>query len=503
MAHKISKPILLVVLLASLSFGGIAQAQLPAIPAPPMPDFTLETGHPLAQVIIPRLIPILIQDVSPTLGEVTLVPRVTNALLTGMVDALAPYHPTAVGVFTRIERRPQEEWTLHNMNEASLYAAYHSLRGMLPHREAVWVTFLTDFGLDPMVDGMDKTTAAGIGTAAGTGAVAARLHDGMNQMGNYANTTGYAPVNTAYELVDASRWQPAFNREGMGVHTVQTFVTPQMANVEPWADFDPRDYRHSTPTASNPENWDEYVAQVDEVLAASANLTDEQKMAAELFDNKIVALGFSFIHAAVQNQISPMDFARGDWLAMGALQDAMIVTWQEKARHDDVRPFSAIAHVYGDELVTAWGGPGMGTTEIPASQWQSYIPASDHPEFLSASTCACAASGQAARHFFGTDELGWSVTFPAGSSRIEPGITPAEDLTLSFATWSDLEDDCGKSRVWAGVHFSAAIEASAAMCYQFGDMMWDYFSSVMDGAAPERAAAQPLDPDPRMHDLDN
>ncbi len=465
-----------------------------------MPPFALESGHPLAQVVIPRLIPILIQDVSPVLSDVTLVPRVTNALLTAIVDAVAPYHPTAVGVFTRIERRPQDEWTLENMNIATLYASYHSLRGMLPHREGVWVSMLTDFGLDPMVDGMDTTIAAGIGTAAGKGVVAARLNDGMNQLGGYADTTAYAPVNTAYELTDASRWQPAVNRQGIGTYKVQTFVTPQMANIEPWTDINPRDYRHPAPSASNPENWDDYKAQVDHILEVSANLTDEQKMLSELFDNKIVALGFSFIHAAVQNRISPMDFARGDWITMGALQDAMVVTWQEKTRHDAVRPFSAVARVYGDEMVTAWGGPGMGTMEIPASQWRSYLPAADHPEYPSASTCSCTAHGQAARHFFGSDELGWTINFAAGSSRIEPGMTPAEDLTVTIATWSELEEICGQSRIWAGVHFQAAIDASEEMCGEFGDKMFEYYTALMDGTAAERGAAKALEPDPRRND---
>ncbi len=158
----------------------------------------------MEQVIIPRLIPVLVRDVSYTLGDVTLVNRVTSSLLTALVDATAPYHPTAVGIYTRFERQPESEWTGTNVNTAMLYAAYHSLRGMVPRREDVWITYLTDFGLDP-ADNMDLTTAAGIGAAAGKGAVAARLHDGMNQTGNYADTTGYAPVNTAHELVDAGR----------------------------------------------------------------------------------------------------------------------------------------------------------------------------------------------------------------------------------------------------------------------------------------------------------
>jgi hypothetical protein len=74
----------------------------------------------------------------------------------------------------------------------------------------------------------------------------------------------------------------------------------------------------------------------------------------------------------------------------------------------------------------------------------------------------------------------------AGSSRIEPAITPAADTVLQFDTWSDLAADCGQSRVWAGVHFQAAVDASAAICDVFGDMAYDYVMSLIDGTAPER-----------------
>lgn len=493
---------LLFVMFLSLTIGSAAvQAQPPPPPPlPPLPPFELATGHSMAQVIIPRLIPVLVRNVSFTLGDVTLINRITSAVLIALVDATAPYHPTAVGVFTRFDRRPQEEWNPTNVNTAMLYAAYHSMRGMIPHREDVWITYLTDFGLDPSVDGMDTTTAAGIGTAAGKGAVAARLNDGMNQLGHYADNTGYQPVNTAYEVVDASRWQPLLRRTGIGQYTEQTFVTPQMANTSPLTDFNPRDFRHPVPTASNPENWDEYKAQVDHILEVSANLTDEQKMMAEFFDNKIISLGYSFIGAAVQNQLGPADFARVDFLSMLAAVDSSIVTWQEKWRYDAVRPVTAIQHVYGDELVTAWGGPGMGTMEIPASQWRSYIPESDHPEYPSASTCGCYAHGQSLRRYYGTDELNWAMPYPAGSSRIEPGITPAEDIELHFATWTEFEEECAKSRVYAGVHFQAAVDASAEMCHAFGDLMYEYFVTLMDGTAAERGPLQALEPDPMRFD---
>ena len=138
--------------------------------------------------------------------------------------------------------------------------------------------------------------------------------------------------------------------------------------------------------------------------------------------------------------------------------------------------------------------------DIPASQWQSYIPVADHPEYPSASTCTCAAHGEAARLFFDSDELGWTFTFAAGSSRIEPGITPAQDLTVTIDTWTELEQICGQSRVWAGVHFQAAVDASTEMCGEFGTKMFEYYLSLMDGTAAERGPAVALEPDPRRND---
>ena len=159
-------------------------------------------------------------------------------------------------------------------------------------------------------------------------------------------------------------------------------------------------------------------------------------------------------------------------------------------------PLAPSHYIYGDEPVRAWAGPGRGTRDIPASQWRSYLPEADHPEYPSGSTCGCFAQAQAMRRFTGTDELNWSITFPAGSSRIEPGITPKTDIVLHFPTWTDFAQNCGQSRAWGGVHFQAAVDASAAICSDFGDMAYDYFSTLMDGSAELRPPSQALSPDP-------
>jgi hypothetical protein len=49
---------------------------------------------------------------------------------------------------------------------------------------------------------------------------------------------------------------------------------------------------------------------------------------------------------------------QGNILSNVVLFDSMIPTWQNKNLYDAVRPFTAIRTVYGNNVVTAWGGPG-------------------------------------------------------------------------------------------------------------------------------------------------
>ncbi len=481
-------------ILCGLLSGGLTLGQ--SLPSAEFAANVAASPDPLHQVVLPRLYAVIGADISPTLGDATLINRFRFIVSLAMVDAAAPYHPTAVGMYSRIPRRPEAEWTDDNINTAMLHGAYQALMGLLPERQNVWRDMLRDIGLDPDNASEDLTSAVGIGNVAGKAAHDARLHDGVNQVGDYQDTTGYMPVNSAYELRDPSRWQPGMRRQGVGVYTVQHFVTPQLSNMEPMAPFNPRELRVAPPTASHPENLEAYQAQADAVLRTSAELTDEMKMQAELFDNKVASLGLSYIHLASEMGLSPADIARGYFLKASAWMDAAIVTWQEKLRYDAIRPNSAIAYLYGDQPVTAWGGPGQGAREIAAKDWRAYLPEPDHPEYPSGSTCGCYAHARALQRYSGGDELDWSVSYPAGSSRIEPGLTPARDLTLTFDTWSDFAHACGQSRHWSGVHFVAAVEASANYCSTFGDRAYEYFQSLMNGSAPLRQPAQALPADP-------
>ena len=55
--------------------------------------------------------------------------------------------------------------------------------------------------------------------------------------------------------------------------------------------------------------------------------------------------------------------------------------------------------------------------------------------------------------FTRNDNFGYSVTVPAGSSKIEPGRVPAKDTALYWATYSDAAAEAGLSRRYGGIHF--------------------------------------------------
>jgi hypothetical protein len=55
----------------------------------------------------------------------------------------------------------------------------------------------------------------------------------------------------------------------------------------------------------------------------------------------------------------------------------------------------------------------------------------------------------------GSERFEYSVTLAAGSSKIEPGITPAQPVKLKWETFADAADEAGMSRRYGGIHFDA------------------------------------------------
>jgi hypothetical protein len=428
-------------------------------------------------------------------GCASVIFRATTLLGNAWFDAIAPYHRTAVGIYSDLGRRPaSESQTLFHRNVALLYASYHVLNSLLPEYNQRWRNMLMSVGLDPDDDSLDPTSPVGIGNLAGQAIVEARTHDGMNQLGDeggclynclpYANYLDYKPVNTAYELNDPSHWAPYIKTTGNGIFTVQQFVTPQYGVTMPYSYTDPTAFPVPPPTASDVNNFAAYKAQADIVLERSAALGDSDllKMRAELFDNKYSGFGGAITNAVKLNRLSLNSYIHYWFTANLAAFDAGIAAWSEKYRHDAVRPYSAIPYLYGDSPVTAWGGVGKGTVnDIPASQWRQYLDVADHPEYPSGSAIYCTAIAQASRRYFGSDTYGWLKEFEPGSSQIEPGITPATAISLYFPTWSDWESQCEQARVDGGVHFPASTEVAHLIGHPVGDLVYEFIQRHIQG----------------------
>ncbi|WP_405791520.1 DUF6851 domain-containing protein [Streptomyces sp. NBC_01506] len=438
-------------------------------------------------------------------GDVATYTWLTHLLQTSWFDALAPYHPTAVGVYSTIPRRPAEEGvTNRNKNIAALYAMYQVVQAVFEERAPVIRQALGALGLDPDDTSLDTAGAVGIGNTAGRAVVAARAHDGMNVLGDtgrryngrpFEDYTGYEPVNTAGELADPARWQPASEPHrrrvdggpgDKGVFTVQRFATPQLALVSPQTYQDPGLFPLRPPAHLGDGGEDAYRAAVDKVLAASAALSDEQKVKAEFFEHTPLSVTLSPRAAAQAHDLDLDGWVQLFMVTSVARFDSLIAAWHHKRGYDAVRPFSAVRHVYGDSEVTAWGGPGKGRVEdIPAGQWAGYLPVGNHPEYPSGFTTLCAAQAQAARRLLGDDVLDWTYAFAAGSTQREPGLVPAGDLKLTWDTWTDFENDCATSRVWAGAHFAETVEASLGFGAQFGDLAHEFVQRHVRGEAAE------------------
>ena len=422
------------------------------------------------QVVIPIGIGVIQGNISPNASDPSIIFRITALSSNAWFDAIAPYNEKARGVYSHIPNRPESERTDENRNVAMLYASLRVLNSILPDYTAVWEQMVSDAGLDPFDLSLDLSTPVGIGNHAGFKIAEARENDGTNQLGNeggcvyncvpYSDYTGYAPLNTYDMLIDASRWQPKLLEKPDGTSSVQAFVTPYLEKVVPYSYKRPNRFKAPYPVNSDVNNIHGYADQANVVLQASADLTDEQKIKSELFDNKfesvLAAAGSAvpFLGLTLEEAVI-IEFATNI-----ASFDTAIAIWYNKRKYDAVRPFSAIAHIYGSNMVTAWGGVGNGTVyDMPADQWESYLPVANHPEYPSATASFCTAHAQVMRKLHGEYSINFTYNIEAGGSRIEPGITPSTDLSLSWTNWTDFENDCGQSRLWAGVHFPDSIPA--------------------------------------------
>lgn len=394
----------------------------------------------------------------------TVVARSQFMVHSAIYDAWTAYHPIAVPTELVITKRPVQEQTDANKSEAISQAAYQMLITLFPSYETntgAFSTLLNELGYAPVLSG-DSVTPSGIGFSATEAVLGARLNDGSNSAGNFADTTStiyptlYAPANSADPLApnapggiafDPNRWQPLQVPTGTLVDSSgtpiidpldpttfnnQTFLTPHWGAVTPFALTSGSQFRPQAPPqagSSSPytdalgntsTNDIAYINQIDEVLTISANLTDAQKAIAEYWADgprsetppghwNAISHGISYRDRHGIDEDVKLYFALN-----GALLDSSIAAWEAKRFYDFVRPISAIRDRYFGVPISAWGGPNQGTQIISGETWQPYqsltFVTPPFAEYVSGHSTFSAASAEILTRFSGSSTFYDGVT---------------------------------------------------------------------------------------------
>jgi hypothetical protein len=412
-------------------------------------------------------------------------PMVARALAiihTCIFDAWAAYDRRAKSTqLGGTLRRPKAERTDANKAKAISFAAYRASVDLFPADKAtVFDPLMESLGYDASDKSTDTTTPSGIGNVACNAVLAFRHNDGSNQLGNltpsgvpYADYTGYVPVNPPStvpidpsHVVDVNRWQPLTYTDASGHVVTPGFVGAQWYLVKPFA-LTSNDEFNSFVSMFGParSGSETFRKQAQDLITLSANLTDRQKMIAEYWANGPHTelppghwdLFAQFISARDHHTVD--QDVKMFFVMTNAIFDAGIVAWTAKRTFDSVRPVTAIDFLFQREQIMAWGGPYRGTVTEDGSQWIPYQPSTfptpPFPEFISGHSTFSAAGAEILKRFTHSDDFGASVTFAPGSSNTEPGLTPQQPVTLSWATFSDAANEAGISRRYGGIHFEA------------------------------------------------
>ncbi|MCE9558308.1 MAG: vanadium-dependent haloperoxidase [Armatimonadetes bacterium] len=415
--------------------------------------------------------------------------RAIAMVATAVFDAWACYDAVAVG--TRLGnrlRRPVSERTDANKQKAISFAAYRVLVDLYPTELARFQTQMTALGYDSSDVSTDPSTPAGVGNAVAAALLAFRHSDGSNQLNNYADTTGYVPVNTPDLVTDPSKWQPLRFANGKS----PGYIAPHWGQVIPFGISSPSAVRPPGPPVYGTPT---YLEQAREVIDITAALNDRSKVIAEYWADgpgSVLPPGHWQLfgqYVSVRDNHFLDDDVKLFFLLGNAVMDAGIACWDCKRAFNTSRPITAIRALFAGQQVASFAGPNLGIKMVDGSQWAPYQSVNfvtpPFPEYSSGHSTFSAAAAEVLKRFTGSDAFGNSVTVSEGASAFETNV-PAAPVTLSWATFSEAADQAGISRLYGGIHFSAGNNEAKRCGRIVGEAVWNVGMSYINGTAAGR-----------------
>lgn len=428
----------------------------------------------------------------------TITSRYLGLVFTAVFDAWSRYDDKAFPVYLEgVARISKRERTLAAKEKAISYAAYRTLSEYYYSDQASFAAFMESMGYDPNETSTDPNTPEGIGNLAAKAVIEARKGDGANQYGEeenangepYFNYTGYEPVNSADENVDANRWQPKYFSDGQGGQFAPGCLTPFWDKVKPITLTSGDQFRPGPPPMIGSEQLKE---EVKEVIELQAQLTDDQKALVEFMRDGPQSVQQAGHWLKFAQDVSRRDQHTLDqdvkmyFLNQITAMDAFIAAWDSKMFYDYARPYALVHEYYEDQLIQAWGGEGKGMMEIKGQEWRPYSPETflcpPFPSYVSGHSCVSGACGEALKLWTGSDTFGERDTLVAGALT-EPGYN-GDTVILEFPTFTEAADMAGISRVLGGYHIQADNVAGLELGRNVAREAWKFYQKHL-GVNPQ------------------
>ena len=382
-----------------------------------------------------------------TLGTVTQWNENASAVLiskggqgASAVAHLAMVHGAVYDAVNSIERRhapylgwvPAKRW--YSKDAAVAAAAYNVLIGsdpaVAPATALEGLELRYNESLATIPDGPAKQRGIATGTAAAEQMFNARRGDGRFGPFRFTPALPGGPPG-AWQLTSPPANDPF----------------AWLKDVKPFLIEDASDFASDGP---NPLTSRLYTKEFDEVKAIgekdSATRMPDQTAAVRFWgQGNAVGLWQSLLRGIAEAKHLPTaDSARFFAMLELTAADALIATWEDKAKWSFWRPVTAIREAEFD------GNPDTD----PQAGWTSEIGAPSYPEHPSGLSALSGAYTNTLRQFFGTDRMAFEGT--NSPPQPMPPAPPVPSVTRNYTRFSQALQDVVDARVWGGIHFRTA-----------------------------------------------
>lgn len=267
---------------------------------------------------------------------------------------------------------------------------------------------------------------------------------------NYKKTRG---MSKYLGSKDDGKWQPTSPDYLDGIEPFWNLIKPFMLDSASQCQI-------PAPPSFNKDTNSAFYQNTLEVYRIGNNLTDSQKLIVKYWDDNPFVMEHSGHMMFAKKKITPgghwmgiaaiaskkaktsaVKKAQVDALTAIALLDGFISCWDEKYRHEVVRPITVIHHMIDE-------------------RWEPYLQTPPFPEYPSGHSTISAAAATVLTHIFGEN-----FSFHDDSDKEYIGIE------RDFTSFNQAASEAAISRVYGGIHYRTGMEAGAVQGRRVGQFI--------------------------------